>query len=302
MNEESEDLLAEFEPPDIQGPVRQGGGTLDDYSWYYASLFENTTLFDAGYVDPECEDVEYTTFRLSDDWRNPSESGMAPMTYYDSNTPSGVPVDGVYDSIPTTPVTDWWEVSGARGSLVQLATIDAQGATVTNYYWDVGDLDPDDTGDQLSFGDAGYKIAYPDDVITLSFANYVLGASQGNVGDTYRLYYDNPLEVAAVAHGYLIAPTLAHIDNADRDGDYLVEWGDVAGATSYELQEDDNADFTSPTVRYSGPDNQYYVSGQTTNIWYYRVRASNTGGNSLWSDAESVTVIPTAPVLYTISN
>ena len=302
VNEESEDLLAEFEPPDIQGPVRQGGGTLDDYSWYYASLFENTTQFDASFVDEQCEEVEYKTFRVSDDWRNPSESGMAPMTFYDSNTPGGVPVDGVYDSIPTTPVTDWWEVSGARGSLVQLATIDGQGATVTNYYWDVENLDPDDTGDQLSFGDAGYKLAYPDAVVTMSFANYVLGPHQGNVGNTYRQYYDNPLEVAAVAHGYLVAPTLANIDNADKDGDYLVEWGTVSGATGYELQEDDNPGFTSPTVRYSGSGNQYYVRGQSTGLWYYRVRARNAGGNSLWSNTESVTVIPPAPVLFPISN
>ena len=303
LTEESEDLLAEFAPPDIQGPVRQGGGTVDHPTWYYASLFENTTQFDAGYVDPEqCEDMEYTTFRLSDDWRNPSESGMAPMTFYDSNTPAGVPIDGEYDSIPTTPVSEWWMVSGARGSMVQLATIDSQGATVTNYYWDVANLDPDDTGDQLSFGDAGYKLAYPDAVITLSFANYVLGAYQGNVGNTYRLYYDNPLEVAAVAYGYLVAPTIAEIDNPDQDGDYLVEWGDVVGATGYELQEDDNPSFTSPTVRYSGADNQYYVSGQITGLWYYRVRARNTGGNGPWSAAESATVIPPAPELLAISN
>jgi titin len=98
------------------------------------------------------------------------------------------------------------------------------------------------------------------------------------------------------------APVLAAISNPDGDGAYLVDWNGVAGATSYRLEEDDNAGFTSPTVRYTGSSSQYQVSGQGTGRWYYRVRASGAGGDSPWSNTESVGVVPATPVLATISN
>jgi len=302
MKEDNEELISEFEPPDIQGPVRQGGGTLELQSWAYASLFENNSEFDASYQDPQCEDMNYTVFRLSEDWRNPSASGMAPMTYYNSNTPSGVPVNGVYDSISATPVAAWWEVSGARGSVVQVAYITAGGATVNNYYLDLQDIDPEDTGDQQSFGDAGYRLDYPDGIITLSIANYVLPPNQGNVGGTYAQYYSHPLQASAAAYGYLVAPTLYAIDNSDGNGDYLVDWSDVTNATGYELQEDDNSGFSSPTTRYSGSTSQYQVTAQAGGTWYYRVRASNAVGNGPWSNVESASVASGAPVIGPISN
>ena len=57
--------------------------------------------------------------------------------------------------------------------------------------------------------------------------------------------------------------------------EYLVDWSDVTGAASYWVEEDDNAAFSSPTVRYSGVDSQFQVSAQGTGLWYYRVRAIN---------------------------
>jgi hypothetical protein len=85
-------------------------------------------------------------------------------------------------------------------------------------------------------------------------------------------------------------PILAEIENNDGNGWYFVDWADVTGATGYELQEDDDPNFTSPTVRYIGPDSQYDVYGQYIGVWYYRVRASSTGGNSAWSVPISVQV------------
>jgi len=88
------------------------------------------------------------------------------------------------------------------------------------------------------------------------------------------------------------APILYTISNPDGDGDYTVDWSDVTGANTYTLEEDDNADFTSPTTRYSGSDSQYAVSGQAAGTWYYRVKASNAAGDSPWSNVESITVQP----------
>jgi hypothetical protein len=97
-------------------------------------------------------------------------------------------------------------------------------------------------------------------------------------------------ESATVTPPTLPTPTLYVIDNADRDGDYMVDWSDVSGATRYLLQEDDSPAFDSPTVRYNSSNSEWAASGQASGTWYYRVRASNGGGYSPWSDVQSVTV------------
>ena len=85
-------------------------------------------------------------------------------------------------------------------------------------------------------------------------------------------------------------PTLYAINNPDGDGDYVVDWSDVSGATSYTLQQDNKISFSGPTMRYTGADSCYTITGQAGGTWYYRVLASNVGGNSLWSDVQTVTV------------
>ena len=98
------------------------------------------------------------------------------------------------------------------------------------------------------------------------------------------------------------SPVLAPISNPDGNGDYLLDWNEVAGATSYRLEEADNSSFISPIVRYTGNLTGFQVTGQQSGVWYYRVLASNEGGSSPWSNTEWVGVIPAAPVLLPISN
>jgi len=201
--EDSAEVIDSWSPPVIRGPVRVGGGSLDDYSWAYASMFEDRSTFAAGEEDPEdCEDIRYTLLRASEDWLNPAASGMAPMGYFDSNTPAGVMIDGLYDSIPSTPFSPWRQVSGAKGSVVQVMDIDAGAASVTNYYKDLNEEDPTDTGDKLSFGDAGFRVLNPADPVLMSTAHYVLHPFEVNVGATYRENFTNPLQAAATAQDY----------------------------------------------------------------------------------------------------
>jgi hypothetical protein len=87
------------------------------------------------------------------------------------------------------------------------------------------------------------------------------------------------------------APVLATINNPDDDGNYLVEWSAVTGATGYTLQEDDNPDFTAPVIRYNGLAIYFTVTGQATGTYYYRVRASNDAGHSAWSNTQAVEVL-----------
>lgn len=86
------------------------------------------------------------------------------------------------------------------------------------------------------------------------------------------------------------APVLNAIDNADGDASYIVSWRPAARAQSYQLQEDDNASFSSPTVRYAGSETYCSVSGQAPGTWYYRVRGCHSGGCGGWSNVQSVLV------------
>lgn len=91
---------------------------------------------------------------------------------------------------------------------------------------------------------------------------------------------------------------LQTIDNADGDANYLVVWGPAARAQTYELQEDDNASFSSPALRYSGSETYYSVTGQSPGTWYYRVRGCHSGG---WSNVQSV-LVTACPYVDDFSN
>jgi subtilisin family serine protease len=104
------------------------------------------------------------------------------------------------------------------------------------------------------------------------------------------------------AVGLPAAPTLEAISNVDGDGNYLVNWDDVPNTTSYQLREDDNAGFATPTTIYSGVPSQYSVTGQGSGIWYYQVKATNNAGESDWSNIQTVSVKPEAPIMDPIVN
>jgi hypothetical protein len=88
-------------------------------------------------------------------------------------------------------------------------------------------------------------------------------------------------------------PMLYHIINPDGDGNYMVCWSTAARATSYTMEEDDNSAFSSPTMRYSGSGTCWTASDKEIGTYYYRVMASNSWGNSGWSNVQSVRVQPT---------
>jgi hypothetical protein len=101
------------------------------------------------------------------------------------------------------------------------------------------------------------------------------------------------------------APILDEISNWDGDGDYLVSWSSVRCGDTYTLEEDDDPAFATPTVRFGGTASQFQITGQAAGTWYYRVRATNAGGDSSWSNSESVVVEEpplNVPELSPISN
>jgi hypothetical protein len=88
------------------------------------------------------------------------------------------------------------------------------------------------------------------------------------------------------------------ISNPDGDGAYTVSWNAAYLASTYVLQEDDNAAFSSPAQPYSGSSTSWSAGGKAPGTYYYRVKASNSWGDSSWSNVQSVRVAPTPSNVY----
>jgi len=138
--------------------------------------------------------VHVSYFRVSVDW-NASALGM---TYYDANNPSGVIIDGVPDTLTLAPAARWTQVTSNTGTLVNVIGIPAgiEGTQSTYYEDNNSAADSGDTGDQLSYGDAGFQAADPNTgTYTILGQMYFLTGTTTNVGATYANYYDHPLQV-----------------------------------------------------------------------------------------------------------
>ena len=161
------------------------GGTLIGYRALYQSILP----------------VDLTTIPVRAEWGRFS-ADMSPAAagsrYFDPNVAAGVIVDGTPDTVPAAPAVDWAQVSGTTGTIVRVLNYAGAGGTPSSYYWDDQTTDPNDTGDKMSYGDAGVRIDNPARQFTFENWNYILPANQPNVGATYREYALNPLQVQAV--------------------------------------------------------------------------------------------------------
>ena len=98
-------------------------------------------------------------------------------------------------------------------------------------------------------------------------------------------------------------PVLNSISNPDYDDSYTVDWNSAELAESYTLEEATNANFTDAMVVYQDTGTSYIASDQPEGIYYYRVKASNSWGDSGWSSVQLVNLgPPDTPVLDPISN
>ncbi len=86
------------------------------------------------------------------------------------------------------------------------------------------------------------------------------------------------------------APIISPITNPDGDRSYVVDWSSVTGATAYTLER--NYDGGSWVEVYSDSSTTYDEIDRTPGDWCYRVKASNEGGESAWSNEECTTVNP----------
>ncbi len=102
------------------------------------------------------------------------------------------------------------------------------------------------------------------------------------------------------------APILNPVNNDDRDENYLISWQAVPNATRYTLEYSLNSNFSNSSIVLNENVLQTQIQGQTNGTHYYRVYASNDGGNGPYSNVQSVLVQlsqPTGtPTLQSIVN
>ena len=113
--------------------------------------------------------------------------------------------------------------------------------------------------------------------------------------------------INGTAAGVPGVPTLISPANASSTSDLTptFDWNDVSGATSYTIQIDDAAAFTS--VNYTNsPATSTYTPGANLPVgtWYWRVLATNTYGSSSYTSGWSVVLgnPPAAPTLALPAN
>jgi len=120
---------------------------------------------------------------------SPAASGM---TYYNSLNTSGVPVDGVPDSV-TAGMPSWEMITGAQGTLIISGIIetDIGSLTITSYYDD--DTSPtytQCTGDAFEYGQSGVWI-------TSAIPNTdPMGGEFASLTGSRIIYYEEPYKTA----------------------------------------------------------------------------------------------------------
>jgi hypothetical protein len=186
------------------GPVRAATNEGDLQAAFYRSSMEFRVTVNSP--------IAVTSIRSSFDWISPTINGI--NTYYDSNTLTGVTIDGVPDVISATPRLNWFQVNGGvtgpGGLVMVIPQINPGGGTVTSYYKDNSTLDSNDTGDQRSYGDAGLQVTCslfaPCTAASFRLSASILppGASN-NVGEVYYARANNPLEANTAQQCYALA-------------------------------------------------------------------------------------------------
>jgi hypothetical protein len=213
-----EENLTEDDIRVIDGPVRVtrvstlslsvGGEAVEGPAVYFA--YQSLVVQPAAFVGPG---APFTTDyqRSSMDWNQQ----VVGMVLYDANNSAGVTIDGTPDVFTATPATRWIQVTGITGTVISVNRIPAGlGGTQSTYYRDDSAIDSGDTGDQRSYGDAGFQVEDPNsDAPPIEGQTYFLTGTTSNVGATYLAKYDNPLQVSvgsvAVAPGKWFTVTAA---------------------------------------------------------------------------------------------
>jgi len=93
------------------------------------------------------------------------------------------------------------------------------------------------------------------------------------------------------------APALSSPSNGSIIGDSTpsLTWGSISGATSYDIQVDDDSGFGSPAVDETVATTSHTASALVDDTYYWHARAKNTCGEGPWSAAWNFTIETECP-------
>ncbi len=129
-------------------------------------------------------------------------------------------------------------------------------------------------------------------IICLSMLAATSSLSQAQLNGEFFIYLPLVMKNYPITP---LVPILNTIDNEDGNGSYTIIWNSSEGATTYILQEDDNANFSSPTDIYEGSGTSVEITGMDIGTYYYRVKALISYASSEWSNIVSVAVTVALP-------
>lgn len=74
------------------------------------------------------------------------------------------------------------------------------------------------------------------------------------------------------------------------NGNYIISWNISSRATNYILEESNSSSFNNSNIVYDGSSISEIIRGKSNGIYYYRVKATNSVGESEWSNFISISV------------
>ncbi len=199
--------------PVKEGPVRivlEPDGSGFAYPGQ-VQLFEAFGRVDLPEIPPE---IERFIKRLEVEFRVSVDFSAAALTgrYSDSNKPEGVPIDGVPESIPERPISNWRQIDTPYGGIVMVVGRPAALRALRTYYNDSGRDRPPGTGDNKAYGENGVFTEDIDAVDRVTdFLGWLVVVPPGSpvAGPRIEQEVNNPVEVEAirVERQFLATPT-----------------------------------------------------------------------------------------------
>jgi FG-GAP repeat protein len=156
----------------------------------------------------------------------------------------------------------------------------ADSGSVYFYEWD-GDSYNQIKKLVASNGAAGDKFGIS---LSASGDNLLVGTESGN-NSSY--FYDLDEVVPPTTPGVLTGMTVSVPAAAN---DASLSWNDQYLVTEFDIQVDDNSDFSSPDFENFSKTNSYLLSDMSDGIYYWRVMAYNEEVTGAWTEGQSFTI------------
>jgi hypothetical protein len=265
---------------------------------------------ESGGVSRSIDAGDYVYFIRQSFDLNQQASGMRLYNPYNRN---GILIngtggnDGIVDTIDDPPAINWWLITGNQGSFAIVFRMSLIGDTRKIYYLDNSQVNTDDTGDYMSWGDTGIKISsnqgkYIDGNIRFSYTAYYLGPNKSpSLGDTLATNFNSPLKIQYHANSF-VPVELAFFHAMDTDGKVILEWVTATETNNFgfEIQrkklDNDNWKVIG-TVEGKGTTttpHKYSFTDQSIDIgsYYYRLKQIDFDGSFEFSDEIQVEVKP----------